>query len=142
MKKYVLTSQLFAGAVTFWYNDLDLLVYYHNEGEMSEKQHVWLLKHMPRELVELDALRQTVKGSIEELPPDLSFDTFWDVYDKKINRKRCEPMWKKLSDADKMKALAVIKKYDAYCQRTGVGKAHPDNFMSKEYYLVDWSKVK
>lgn len=144
MKKYVLTSVNLVGSVVFGYEDSGLLVFYDaSPAEMSEKQLVAVLKYLPREEAELQALADKTKCTLELLPEDLSFDTFWDRYDKKINRKRCEPMWRKLNDAEKLEAIRNIKPYEAYLERTGFrGKVDPDNYFKKEYYLVDWKREK
>lgn len=143
MKKYILTSPMFTGSVTFGYNDDGFLVLYQNETEMNPTQHSWLLANNPVNGQYLEQLAKRIKGQLKEVPADLSFDTFWDKYDKKINRKRCEPMWKKLSDAEKLQALTNIKPYERYLERSGFrGKADPENYLKKEYYAVDWAKEK
>lgn len=139
MKKYILTSPKFQGSVTFGYDDHDNLVFYFNESDNLPAVQ-WLKMHLPVNEVELQNLKTKIEGTIKEVPSDLSFDFFWDSYDKKINRKRSEGIWKKLTDAVKMKAIMNIKPYDAYLQRTGIAKAHADNYISREYYLVDWPK--
>lgn len=142
MKKYILTSPKFTGSVNFGYDDGGFLVLYHSETEMTDKQKEWLLKNLPLGSGNLEALSKLIDGQLKEIPADLSFDTFWDKYDKKINRKRCEPMWKKLNDASKMQAISNVKPYDSYLQRTGIAKAHPENYINKEYYSVDWNREK
>lgn len=141
MKKYVLTSASFIGNVVFGYNEDNLLVYYDNNSEMDCNQHTWLLRNLPKDSIVLDTIKTKIKGSIEELPEDIDFDTFWDKYGRKLNRKRCEPLWKKMSDADKLCAIRNIKPYEEYLQRTGFrGKCDPENYLKKEYHLVDWKK--
>lgn len=142
MRKYILTSPRFTGHVTFGYDDADNLIFYHNETE-EEAVINWLKRNLPVNDAELSQLQTKIKGTIKEVPEDLSFDTFWDKYDKKINRKRCEPMWKKLSDAERMQAITNIKPYELYLERTGFrGKADPENYLKKEHYAVDWKREK
>lgn len=143
MKKYVLTSKSFTGSVEFGYNENGSLVFYHNAADMSDKQQVWLLQHLPPNEIYLMQVKNVIKGELKEVPQDLNFDTFWDKYDKKINRKRCEPMWRKMSDAEKLQAISNIKAYDNYLERTNFrGKADPENYLKKEYYQVDWKREK
>lgn len=142
MKKYILTSPRFNGSVTFGYDEADNLVFYHNESD-NEAVVMWLKRNLPTNEAELNALQKRIEGSIKEVPPDLTFDTFWSKYDKKINRKRCEPMWKKLSDAEKTQAISNIKPYEQYLGRTGYrGKADPENYLRRELYATDWKKEK
>jgi hypothetical protein len=140
MKKYVLTSPRFIGAVTFGFNEDNKLVFYFNESLMTAEQVTWLLGKMPHNDDQLNQLKTIIQGTIEEIPADLSFDCFWDTYGQKINKKRCLPMYNKLSEANKLKAISNIKAYDAFCDRTGRYKADPENYLNKEYYLTDWKK--
>lgn len=145
MIKYILTSDYFTGSVTFGFNSSNWLVFFSNEAEFSEdRQYKWLFEidRFPIRLEQIAELAKVIKGTLKEVPADLSFDTFWDKYEKKINRKRAEQIWKKLSDADKMLAIVNIKPYDSYLQRTGIGKAHPENYFNKEYHKVDWNREK
>lgn len=144
MRKYILKSDLLSGAVTFGFDAAGWLVYFLNEATFSNEQHTWLFTEtrFPKRIEAIQALAKLIKGTLTEVPADLSFSAFWDAYDKKINKKRCEPMWKKMSDADKMQAIMNIKPYDAYLYRTGIGKAHPENYLKKEYFSVDWKREK
>ncbi|QNK63964.1 hypothetical protein H7F33_05585 [Pedobacter sp. PAMC26386] len=142
MKKYVLTSQNLTGSVIFGYDDAGLLVFYDATPAMiTEKQLLAVLKNLPREAQDLQALADKTKCTLELLPEDLSFEVFWNKYDKKINRKRCEPLYKKLDDTEKTACIRNIKPYEDYLYRTNFrGKADPDNYIKKEYYAVDWKR--
>lgn len=145
MKKYILTSDKFTGEVTFGFDAAGFLVHFDNQAEFTEQQHEWLLSdhRFPKTLAWLFALQKVVKGEITEVPEDLSFDVFWERYGRKINRKRCEPMWRKMSDVDKMAAIANIKPYEQYLERTGYrGKADPENYLKREYFATEWKKEK
>lgn len=41
----------------------------------------------------------------------LSFSRFWDLFDKKVERAKCEKKWAKISDADKEKIFEHVPKY-------------------------------
>ncbi|QXU42073.1 hypothetical protein [Pedobacter sp. D749] len=142
MLKYILTSPKFTGSVTFGYDSGGFLVYFLNETEMTPIQKEWLLRKLPLGDGSLKEISKLIEGDLKEVPADLSFETFWDKYDKKINRKRTEPMWKKMPDAERMAAIMNIKPYDSYLQRTGIGKAHPENYLKKEYFNVEWHREK
>ncbi len=143
MRKYILTSNGFIGQVTFWFNDMELLVYYHNDANITEKQHIWLLKNIPRELIELETLRETIKGNLDEVPEDISFEAFWEAYGKKVKRVRALGIYKKMTDAQRLQAIAAIKPYDRFLQRTTWrSKADPDTYLRGGYYETDWNKEK
>lgn len=42
---------------------------------------------------------------------EISFDIFWDAYDKKVCRKCCEKKWAKLKDSVKDKIISHVKEY-------------------------------
>ncbi|MDH2272975.1 DUF1376 domain-containing protein [Moraxella porci] len=53
--------------------------------------------------------KRTSSGKSKTL--NVSFDVFWDAYDKKIDPKKCEPLWRKLNDQDRLEIMAYIPKY-------------------------------
>jgi len=48
---------------------------------------------------------------------NISFDLFWNLYDKKISKDKCESKWNKLTDKERKDIIAFIPKYH---------KAQPD----------------
>ena len=140
MKKYVLTSGSFSGTVIFGYED-EMLTFFHNEGEMDTVQKAWCARNLPAEEKHLEQLKKIVKGTIEELPERLDFDAFWDAYGKKINKARCVPLWKKLSDADRYECLRSIKSYEGCLKRTGRGKLDPENYIKNQGWTTNWNQV-
>lgn len=42
---------------------------------------------------------------------NVPFETFWDAYDKKIDPKKCKPLWERLSDKDRLDIMAYLPKY-------------------------------
>jgi hypothetical protein len=144
MKKYVFTKDTLIGNVIFGYNPAGLLVYYDaSPAQPTEAQLIVLLKGLPREEQELQQLADKTNGTIRLLMEDISFESFWEKYGRKIKRLRAEPMFKKLSDANKLQAIIGIAAYDAYLEKTNFrGKVDADNYLRHEYYLVDWKKEK
>ncbi|TAN18809.1 MAG: hypothetical protein EPN37_04415 [Chitinophagaceae bacterium] len=143
MKKFILTSSKFEGQVTFGYNEKDILIFLHNEAQMNNTQHNWLIHHLPACSEEIQKLNKILQGKLEELPEDLSLDRFWQLYNKKINRKRCEPLWKKMKEAEKMQCLRSIPHYEQYLNRINWReKADPENYLKKAMYQNDWRNLK
>ena len=140
MKKYVLTSPKFEGSVTFGYHqDGHLMLYSVNTDSLPVI--MWLKNHLPVNQMQLDPIKQRIEGTIQEVPEDLSFNAFWERYGRKINRKRCEPIWKKMSEAERLLAITRIGPYEKYLERTGYrGKADPENYLKKGTYETDWIK--
>lgn len=141
MTKYVLTSPKFDGQISFWYTPEGALVHYSNNLPFTYEQHLWLLKRMPLLQDGIEPLRKTIHGTLAILPADISFDCFWLAYDKKINRKRCEPLYEKLNDGSKMLCLLRLPAYKAYCQRTKYRNlADPEKYIRDRYFETDWNK--
>jgi hypothetical protein len=140
-KKYLLTSTRFTGSVEFTYNHKGYLTAFLVDSEMTDDQLGWLLNHFPfdeRAVTDLRNASPTL--CIKDVDSDLSFESFWNRFGKKIHPNRCEPLWKKLTDGKKTAALATIAPYDAYLSRTGTYKVSPENYIKKEYWKTDWSK--
>ncbi|MCO4819823.1 MAG: hypothetical protein KC517_09375 [Bacteroidetes bacterium] len=51
------------------------------------------------------------------------FETFWNLYDKKVNPKLCRKMWKSLSDSEREAIIKIIPDYK---------KANPDKKYRKD----------
>ena len=142
MKTYILTKETLAGNVIFGYTPTGLLVFFDaSPADLTDDKLALVLRTLPREEKDLQVLADKTGATLELIVDDISFDAFWLKYDKKINKKRVEPMYKKLSDAKKLLVIQSLPSYDAYLERTNFrGKADPETYLRKEMYLNDWSK--
>lgn len=48
-------------------------------------------------------------GKRKEL--NIPFDVFWQMYDKKVDRGKCEPKWNRLSDKERSECMARLPEY-------------------------------
>ncbi|MDM8176863.1 hypothetical protein QT327_21350 [Olivibacter sp. 47] len=141
MKKFVLTSPKFMGSIQFWYNEIDLLINYTNETDLDETGHKWMLGNLPEHLSMLDGLKAKIKGNINELPPDLTFEAFYEPYSHKVQKKRALALWNKMNDESKLAAIFSVKPYLAYLQRVKWrNQADPDTYLRNAMYETDWNK--
>lgn len=62
------------------------------------------------------------------------FTDWWDLYDHKCDRKKCEKKWGKLSQADKEKAMAHTERYVAATFTDGrfPSRRHPSTYLNNE----------
>ncbi|NLN84446.1 MAG: hypothetical protein GX138_08900 [Firmicutes bacterium] len=115
MKKYLLTSPKWEGEIEIVYNDLDLLISIDiSRANLAEKQQIYFLRDLPRELYELEKLREKSPHLvITEVNQDVTFEMFWDTYDDKVrsSKKRALRAWNKLSKIDRHKAYRFIMRY-------------------------------
>jgi len=141
IQKYLMKSQSFEGTVIFGFDAEGMLKYYENESEMNQQQSAWLLRNFPFSLGHLKEVQGKIKGKLEEIPADLSFNAFWEKYKKKVNKKRCEPLWAKISDSERMLCLMSIKSYENYLKRTGRAKLDPENFLKRNSWETNWNQI-
>ena len=134
MKIFHLTSVSFVGYVEFIFTDDDLLHKMDIHAELSNAQQVYLLKHMPRETLELDNLKSDT-AQIVEVKQEVNFSMFWDRYDDKLNssKKKAEKQWNKMSSADQYRAFRFIGKYFSNIP-TGTRKKYATTYLSDELW--------
>lgn len=141
-KKFVINPRKGMGGgavyISFWLdNSLESIAF---DIKCTAKQKTWACDIVPlaeKEDGAIDEYMTNLKKSgvpIELVPPDLSFQTFWDAYGIKQNRHRAEKIWKKMSDADKVKALLHIPKLKAYRLKMGYGPLHADSYLRDKRY--------
>ncbi len=115
MKHYQLTSDSFIGAVDFYFNDLGLLESHSiKEAELSEKQQIWLLRHLPREIQELtDLNKDNPQLKVTEIKEEVTFLMFWNRYDEKLlsSKKKTEAKWNKMTKTNQLKAYQFVPTY-------------------------------
>jgi hypothetical protein len=95
---------------------------YQNEGSESthESTHVFANEQptnnqritTPKERKEgLEGKEKKIRRSSESDPAENDFEKFWEMYDYKKDREKCERLWKKVTAEEKIKIFATIKDY-------------------------------
>jgi len=51
------------------------------------------------------------KEKEEDNKINVSFDTFWNLYDKKVDRAKCEPKWERLTDNERTDCIQKLSDY-------------------------------
>lgn len=75
--------------------------------------------------------------SISTQPSCYEFDDFWDDYDKKKDRAKCEKKWKKVTETDReliQKFIPIYKKH----QPDDQFRKNPITFLNQETWMDDW----
>lgn len=93
----------------------------NRKGKNKEKQNITSPtydNHMESESDNNTVLKNINKGKGKVVPLDfegtetvLTFDQFWELYDKKIGRKACEKKYKAVSEPDRVKIADHLPKY-------------------------------
>ena len=60
----------------------------------------------------------------------IPFDVFWELYDKKVDRTKCEPKWDRLNPEDQASAIKFIPKYVESTPDKNYRK-NPETFLNK-----------
>ncbi|TFF35227.1 hypothetical protein [Mucilaginibacter psychrotolerans] len=142
MKKIVLTSPKFSGSITFGYSDTGQLLFYHNQTDLDHAKNEWLLPNLPIIEIHLLSLKAKLQGTLTEVPEDTSFEAFWEVYNRKINRKRSEPLYEKLSAGDRLLAITRAKPYQKFRAGKGQEIADPEKYLRDRFFDTNWSTMK
>lgn len=79
---------------------------------------------------------KTFNFKIQEVPLDLSFNSFWDKYGHKVgNMGRAKKLWKLLNLEDKTKAMCNITSYNYYLQMNpNIEKIYPERYLSQRRF--------
>ncbi len=137
MVKYSLTSTAFEGEVIFTFNDSGLLESFDSSGaELSEKQQVFMLKELPRELCEVKrVLGGSVSAKLTEIKQEVTFEMFWSRYDEKIrsSKKKSLAKWSRMSRSQQSKAFYFISKYEMSILQ-GVAKKYAESYLNAELW--------
>lgn len=140
MPRYIITSATTGNEVDVTYNDLGQLTAVQMSGDRDKEQHVKAWNILPlfhHDMVHMVQQYKTL--TIREVPTDLSFKTFYNLYGRKTDPDLAEKAWAKLSDSDRMAALAGIKNHDLYLQQHGTAKPYPVRYITKRIW--EWEDV-
>ncbi len=92
--------------------------------------------YIPTTIGDLDAFRKKYKEmiTIEELPSDLSFKTFWNTYAYKRHKSEAVEKWDKLTDEEKLSAMLYIKRYNQRCILDRTPRVHARRYLKRKLW--------
>lgn len=142
MLKLIATSPKYQGEVIIVYGDDNKLLLLDMQGAaLSVNQTGYLTTRMPV-LYDTNFQQHFADAPITfiESSYEVGFEEFWKLYNKKVNKARCLPIWDKLSQADQVAAYTGLRRYNAFLaslewNRT---KADPERFLKDKMWLNDW----
>ena len=138
MKKYLITSTHYTGAVEVVYNDELLLSIDFGQTNCTGVQRAKLKEMLPINISGLRAAFEKTSVTIIEGDFEVSFDMFWNNYGKKVHRLRVEKLWAKMSQADRVKAFVGIAKYKKWCQRSERFLLDPENYLKNQTWTNEY----
>ncbi len=135
---YILTGKTTSIKIVFKYNLNGLLNALEIEGDYGSKQLRYMFYNenfpFPYEEKMIEDVKKLGHFNIQVQEEDLSFERFWLEYGYKTGKKRVEPMWNKLSKANKILVFAHLPKYEAHLKNKGIQKAYPKTYLNQEYW--------
>jgi hypothetical protein len=140
----LLISSKFDGEIELRYDERGLLDKFEYRAKMTDEMVRSFYNSFPVSRSALtDMVAQSKTLRTKEVPLDTSFGAFWERYDRKINKKRCEPLYEKLSESERIPCIMAIKQYDFFLGRFPTrAKMDPENWLKKAGWETDWSKIK
>lgn len=139
-QKYILTSEIFRGEISFSYNLKGNLaaVEFTGVSGIDKTTYTWLWQNLPLSVKKIkDWQKRASNFKVTEVPVDLSFNRFWLEYRHKVGKKKmAENNWKKLSRADKIAALMYIKKLRTIKKSDGTDMPYPTTYLNQKYWEV------
>jgi hypothetical protein len=136
MRLFQITSPGFTGYAELVYDDKGVIqIIDFSNAEMNDMQ---MLQFKDRITIQVNNLASGFKNTrvtIVEKDYEVTFEQFWKKYNKKINKKRTQPLWDRLSKADQVKAYTGITPYDKYlAQEKWRPKADPEKYLRDRYW--------
>lgn len=137
-KTYNIIGTDFKGVMVFKFNLNGILTAFelNDAEELNEKQIAWLFsRHFPYRESQINNLRAIKQFTVTEGEFNLTFEMFWIAFKYKVKRVLAEKAWEKLSDDDKIKAIAGIRHYDAFLfRKRNQDKAYPSTYLNQRYW--------
>ena len=145
-KIYNLIGSKTNGVLVFKYNLNGVLIAFELQdcSKMSEQQIQWFFnpKRFPYLETQIKNFKAIREFTVTEGDLEITFDMFWNAYKKKVKRMQAEKAWEKLSESDKLKAIAGIRHYDGYLQRKRtIEKAYPGTYLNQKYFNDEWGSA-
>ena len=138
MTKYILTSKKFTGQIYLSFNSrgtiscIDMV-----NADLDQHNTAHFLRTVP--LLE-SGLVTAFSSDVTVVQDDfkVSFEDFWNAYDKKMNRKRCVPLWDKMTLVNRVKAFYGVREYDKYLKKHDRIKCDPERYLKDEMFENEW----
>jgi hypothetical protein len=140
MRRFLITSPSFTGEAELVYNTNETLIWIDMSKTNMAANLVTAFKNkVPANVQQLAAAFADTMATVVEADYEVSFEMLWLKYDKKINRKRCEPLWNKLSKTEQVRAFNGIDAYNKFLKREGWrSKADPETYLRNQYWLNEY----
>ena len=137
MNRFLVTSEKFTGTVELLFNEKGTLCKIDmTQAALNEDAVVAFKRAAPHNLHTLMKNEWCGKETtVIQGDFVVSFEMFWTDYRNKINKKRCIPLWEKLSKPKQVAAYYGISRYDKFLHKNSWRtKADPENYLRNEMW--------
>lgn len=141
MLKFIATSPKYQGEVIIVYGDDNKLLLLDMQGATLSVNQIGYFKTRMPVLYDATFLQNFTDAPITfiESSYEVSFEDFWKLYNKKVNKARCLAIWNKMTLAERVAAYMGLLRYNAFLAiETWRTKADPESFLKKKMWLNDW----
>lgn len=114
------------------------------EGQLNDTQIKWLFNpsRFPYRESAINTWKAIKNFEITIGKPELTFNVFWNTYNYKVKKVVAQRAWERLSQTDKMNAIAGIKKYDGFLHRkVSQAKANPATYLNQRYWEDSYGSI-
>lgn len=132
--KYILTHKNLNGKILVEFTGEGILYKMEVHPEDATKKFMnWFLSRLPLHEAAMNPKVYDNLLKIEPVSQDLGFDTFWKSYAYKVgNKKRAQRLWEAMTDPERAKAIAAIRKYKLYlASKPNMEQAYPETWLSQ-----------
>jgi type IV secretory pathway TrbF-like protein len=133
MKEYYFTSPQFDGYMLFAYDQQGCIIKFEQNALLTDEQYRYLTAHFPFDEADLQKIQGSTGKIVEST--DLSFERFWREYNHKKDKASAERYWTKMSDIEKAKALAGVKRYRYDCIKHNRDMVYAIRYLKNRRYM-------
>ena len=130
--KYLLKHKKITGSIMFTYDDQGRIIAFAFDCEISNEIWDFIMDHFP---TRIETLQHKAYKNFQliEVPMDVSFDAFWNVYAYKVgNKERARKLYNVLEDNIRVQIFAAIKKYNTWLSsKKSIEKLYPETFLNQ-----------
>lgn len=143
MRTFLISSEKYNNDAIVGFNAEGFLVLVDvSVTDMNEANAKWMFRGIPLKMDEFLKFCGENGVICVESSLEIDFEKWWDLYDNKVNKKRCIPTWNKLPTTKKVEVYYNTKDYLAFLDfETWRPKADPETYLKKPMYETDWKQL-
>lgn len=143
--KYALTSQRWEGEIILEFHDNGQLKYAQLPEVFDAKSLMFFASNFPVHINFIPFYKEHTGAKVVEIPDDLTFDNFWNAFDKKIGPKEKARMYwegekktitkRPLNDTDRAAVMRIVARYASrFKGEKKEFQPHASTFLHQRYW--------